>query len=33
MSNGEPLIEAFVQLHLDAADVLEESLSDLRGRE
>lgn len=33
MPNGEPLIEAFVQLHLDAADVLEESLSDLRDHE
>jgi len=33
MPSGEPLDEASVQLHVDAADTLEESLSDLRDHE
>jgi uncharacterized GH25 family protein len=33
MPNGEPLPEAVVQLHFDAADMLDESLSDLRDHE
>ena len=33
MPNGEPLTDTVVQLHLDAADMLEESLSDLRDHE
>jgi hypothetical protein len=33
MPNGEQLTEAVVQLHLDAADLLEESLSALRDHE
>jgi hypothetical protein len=33
MPSGEPLDEASVQLHFDAADALEESLSDLRDHE
>ena len=33
MPNGEPLSEAVGQLHFDAADMLEESLSDLRDHE
>jgi hypothetical protein len=33
MPSGEALDEASVQLHLDAADTLEESLSDLRDHE
>ncbi len=33
MPSGEPLDEASVQLHFDAAETLEESLSDLRDHE
>jgi len=33
MPSGEPLDDASVQLHLDAAETLEESLSDLRDHE
>jgi len=33
MPSGEPLTDAVVRLHLDAADMLEESLSDLRDHE
>ncbi|WP_200889183.1 hypothetical protein [Caballeronia zhejiangensis] len=33
MPNGEPLTDAVVQFHLDAADTLEESLTDLRDHE
>ncbi|BCQ28427.1 hypothetical protein NK8_66160 (plasmid) [Caballeronia sp. NK8] len=33
MPNGEPLTDASVQLHFDAADLLDESLSDLRDHE
>jgi hypothetical protein len=33
MPSGEPLDDASVQLHFDAADTLEESLSDLRDHE
>ncbi|WP_167351031.1 hypothetical protein [Caballeronia cordobensis] len=33
MPNGERLTNTVVQLHLDAADMLEESLSDLRDHE
>jgi len=33
MPSGEPLSDASVQLHFDAADTLEESLSDLRDHE
>ncbi len=33
MPSGEPLDDANVQLHFDAADTLEESLSDLRDHE
>ncbi|SAK52766.1 hypothetical protein AWB82_01722 [Caballeronia glebae] len=33
MPNGEPLTDTVVRLHLDAADMLEESLSDLRDHE
>ena len=33
MPNGEPLTEAVVQLHFDAADMLDEFLSDLRDHE
>jgi hypothetical protein len=33
MPSGEPLDDAGVQLHFDAAETLEESLSDLRDRE
>jgi hypothetical protein len=33
MPSGEPLDHASVQLHLDAAETLEESLSDLRDHE
>ncbi|OXC79336.1 hypothetical protein BSU04_07400 [Caballeronia sordidicola] len=33
MPSGEPLSDAIVQLHLDAADTLEKSLVDLRGHE
>jgi hypothetical protein len=33
MPSGEPLDDANVQLHLDAAETLEESLSDLRDHE
>ncbi|KAA0997680.1 hypothetical protein FVF58_48045 [Paraburkholderia panacisoli] len=33
MPSGEPLNDAVVQLHLDAADTLEESLADLRDHE
>jgi hypothetical protein len=29
MPNGEPLTDAVVQLHFDAAEMLEESWSDL----
>jgi hypothetical protein len=33
MPCGEPLDDATVELHLDAAETLEESLSDLRDHE
>jgi hypothetical protein len=33
MPSGQPLDEASVQLHFDAAETLEESLSDLRDHE
>ncbi|MFL9936456.1 hypothetical protein P0D88_47465 [Paraburkholderia sp. RL18-103-BIB-C] len=33
MPSGEPLDDASVQLHFNAADTLEESLSDLRDHE
>ncbi|MFM0027380.1 hypothetical protein PQR70_14070 [Paraburkholderia madseniana] len=33
MPSREPLNDAVVQLHLDAADTLEESLADLRDHE
>ncbi|MCX4152008.1 MULTISPECIES: hypothetical protein [Paraburkholderia] len=33
MPSGEPLNDAIVQLHFDAADTLEESLADLRDHE
>ncbi|BCQ30314.1 hypothetical protein NK8_85050 (plasmid) [Caballeronia sp. NK8] len=33
MPNGEPPTDASVQLHFDAADLLDESLSDLRDHE
>jgi len=33
MPNRGPLTEAVVQFHFDAADMLEESLSDLRDHE
>jgi hypothetical protein len=33
MPSGEPLDDASVQLHLDAAGTLEDALSDLRDRE
>jgi hypothetical protein len=33
MPSGKPLEEASVQLHFDAAETLEESLSDLRDHE
>ncbi|CAL8481468.1 hypothetical protein [Caballeronia sp. S22] len=33
MPNGEPLTEAVVQLHFDAADLLEESFWDLSDHE
>lgn len=33
MPCGEPLDDGVVQLHLDAAETLEESLSDLRDHE
>jgi hypothetical protein len=33
MPSGEPLDDAGVQLHFDAADTLEESLADLRDHE
>ncbi|WP_198346075.1 hypothetical protein [Burkholderia ubonensis] len=33
MPSGEPLDDSSVQLHFDAADTLEESLSDLRDHE
>jgi hypothetical protein len=33
MPSGEPLDESSVQLHFDAADTLEESLSALRDHE
>lgn len=33
MPNGDPLTDVVVQLHFDAAETLEESLSDLRDHE
>ena len=33
MPSGEPLGDAAVRLHVDAADVLEDALRDLRGFE
>ncbi|BCQ28822.1 hypothetical protein NK8_70120 (plasmid) [Caballeronia sp. NK8] len=33
MPNVEPLTDASVQVHFDAADLLDESLSDLRDHE
>jgi hypothetical protein len=33
MPSGEPLDDAVVQLHFDAADTLEASLTDLRDHE
>lgn len=33
MPNGDPLTDAVVQLHFDAADMLEQSLSELRDHE
>jgi hypothetical protein len=33
MPSGEPLDDASVQLHLDAAETLEDALSDLRDHE
>jgi len=33
MPSGEPLDEASVQLHFDAAETLEEALADLRDHE
>lgn len=33
MPSGEPLDDAGVELHFDAAETLEESLTDLRERE
>jgi hypothetical protein len=33
MPNGDPLTDAVVQFHFDAADMLEQSLSELRDHE